>query len=432
MINRILLCHMNPFFHSMPGLQSLVSLKNSLVFLFAFLSFYAGAQNKEDFHDYMEMECIEGNCKNGTGTLKVYPKGKDNPNNHIIYQGTFVKKKLEGRGTFKGTFWGGSTITGNFKEGRWLLNDTLEIEDNEWKGIGVFLGQPNFKSSDKIPVWADLWFKGNTQGMKPIRQKGTMKYSSTTYGFMADWMEITYANGIRVLGAGLQGRLTLPCGASGFNDGGSKPVLSDTLPGKIVRQGVYSLDKMCVKDGWFVHYMPDGTEYSVRYENDSAVFQFHVSADSIKRRTARLRKESNEKEEQRKLAIWRASPEYRELMAKYESTTYEAVNAALEKARLEGKKQLAKYEEEPASTDPNACGYCKGRGSDIRKRCTARGCINGTVKDNAGTKVTILDGGIGRKGVGFTPQYREFECNRCKGEGTWVCNICEGTGKRKP
>lgn len=423
---------MNRILFSSRGLERKAPLGFLLVCLFFLLNFQSRAQNKEDFQDYAEMECVEGNCKNGTGTLKVYPKGKDNANNYIEYTGSFVKKKLEGKGTFKGKYWGRTTITGNFKEGRWLLNDTLEIDDGEWKGICVFFKHPNFNSSDDIPLWADLWYYGKAKENRPLRQVGTMKFTATTYGIMAREMEITYANGVRVLGAGFQGVLTLPCGPSGFNDGSSKPVLKDTLPGNVIREGVYRLDRLCIRDGWFVHYMPDGTEYSVRYENDSAVFQYHVSADSIKRRTSRLSKEANQREEQRKLAIWRSSDKYRELMAKYESTTYEAVNAALKKSREEGKKELEKYYGEAASTDPNACGHCKGRGTDARKRCAASGCINGKVKNNAGIKVTILDGGIGRKGVGYTPQYREFECSRCRGEGTWVCYICNGTGKRQP
>lgn len=398
-------------------------------FLYLFLSSAVQAQHPEDFGKLLEVECIEGNCKNGTGTLKVYPKGKDY-NGYMVFKGTFVKKKLEGKGSMQGVYLGGSTVTGNFKDGRIVLNDTLEIEDSEWKGIGVFYKKPDFTSSDKIPLWADLWYK-NPRPDRPIRQVGTMNYTATIFNFMADWMEIMYPNGISVLGAGMQGRLTLPCGATGFNDGGTTPVLTDTTPDGIRREGRYDLKKpLCLKDGWFTHYMKDGTEYSVRYENDSAVFSYHITADSIKRREIQKRKNADEKEEKRKLAIWRASPEYRALMAKYESTTYEAVNASLKKAREEGKKKLAQYEDE-GSLDPDACAYCRGKGTDIRKRCGARGCINGKVKDNAGTRVDILDGGIGRKAVKFTPTYREFECSRCNGEGTWVCYVCNGTGKNK-
>lgn len=393
-----------------------------------FLVLSAQAQVKEDFPSYAEMECIEGNCKNGEGTLKVYPKGKDDKR-YLTYKGTFEKKKLV-KGTLYGNYWGWYSITGNFIDGRIALNDTMVIETSEWKGIGVFFEQPNFQSSDEKKLWADIWYNGNPEGLKPLRAVGSMRFSASAYVFSADWQTIMYANGVQVVGGGLQGRMTLPCGPSGFNDGGSHPVLRDTLPGNIVREGMYDLGKLCIRNGWFAHYMPDGTEYSVRYENDSAVFQYHISKDSIQRRRAMRQKAIDEAEERKELARWRASPGYRALMAKYESSTSEAVNAALKKAREEGKKQLAKYYEEEGSSDPDACAHCKGKGKNYSRRCGARGCINGKVKDNAGQKVTIIDGGIGKKGVGFTPQYREFECNQCKGEGYWVCYVCQGSGKK--
>lgn len=56
------------------------------------------AQLMDHYKAGATVECIEGNCKNGEGKLKITMLPKYAKDEYHVYIGTFSKKKLQGKG----------------------------------------------------------------------------------------------------------------------------------------------------------------------------------------------------------------------------------------------------------------------------------------------------------------------------------------------
>lgn len=403
----------------------------SLILTLFILAGQAIAQNMEDFSSRAEKECVEGNCKNGTGILKIWP----NPNkkeDFVLYKGTFQKKLLTGIGTFctQTKYDSETTITGNFVDGRIVLGDTLSIAHKDYTGKAVFSEPMRLNSSYPSKTWAKIIYKGASGPTKAVSMTGVINFLLT--GFKAEWATTILGNGIRINGSGgIVGGVHFPCGASGFNYTSSfDVVLIDTLPGGIIRKGPYNINTICNRNGIFTHRHPDGSEVKVKYENDVIVGEEVITADSVKERERLAIKASNDYWDKKRQEAYKQTDEYKAKKKALDYMSPDSLKARLARGLAKDKRDVEYYRSlrDGPTIDENACLVCKGEPVQHKKRCP-NACINGRVSQKTNS-VKIIDGGIGRKGVGFYEGSKSSDCKRCQGTGVWVCNSCNGTGLR--
>jgi hypothetical protein len=428
--------------------------------------------------DYKEWKtkCIEGDCKNGVGKLKVISEKDKTSTAYEIYIGTFVDKQLNGLAEIE-SYIGEEkrrSLKASFKDGLFLKDSvwfTTAYGMSSSKGKGVLDTYSNNESS-KGTIYLkdgviDIKYKERPE-IKSERRIGDLSITSYgEYSTKANKTITTYKNGLIIKnpdenvktkpGAVFETNcsITFPNNGSEFPCNGyvhalgehdisadinnqKKIKLSENLPGNAVRTGNFLLFSRnpCSKEGEFETNFADGTKTTETYKNNLVIASSSISKekkDSIAA-TIALRKKL-EKE------AYDATPEGQLEIARIEAIRNQPTEA--QKWLIEQQKKSAQkdaenkraYEASQEVFDAGVvlkrmekadCYKCNGGLISKSPKCKycKMGIVESTTKEN---KTEYISGGIGSTGGLLETEKTtkwESKCVKCKGTGYYHCDDC--------
>lgn len=430
--------------------------------------------------DYKEWKtkCIEGNCKDGVGKLKVIAAKDKKSTAYEIYIGTFVDKQLSGLAEIE-SYIGEEkrrSLKASFKDGLFLKDSvwfTTSYGMSSSKGQGFFDFYSTADHSDGYiylkDVIIDIKYNERPE-IKSERRIGDL--SITSYGeylIKKNKAITTYKNGLIIKnpdenvktkpGAIFETNcsITFPNNGSEFPCNGyvhalggydidvaiknQKIKLSENLPGNAVRTGNYLLFSRnpCSKEGEFETNFADGTKTTETYKNNLVIASSSISKekkDSIAA-TIALRKKL-EKE------AYDASPEGQLEIARTEAIRNKPTEAQkwlMEQQQKSAQKDAENkraYEASQEVFDAGVvlkrmekadCYKCNGGLTSKSPKC--KYCKMGIVESKTKqTKTEYISGGIGSTGGLLETEKTtkwESKCVKCRGTGYYHCDDCTGS-----
>ena len=473
-----------------------MTLKNSFILLLIFSAFIAKSQDLRNGAHYpvvVKAKCIEGNCENGKGALKVIYK-KNNEKNTVekyhIYKGTFTNEKLNGWGEiayFNSNNENTLNVKCKFYNGFIAAKDSIEFSCTNLTGKGIAGGMSSdqgfyVRNGEIIaskPTQIGFFIPENLLkyiGSYVVNPDGTISYERQAE------KTVTYENGLTVYtpveSSEIPGKMIFPNTSNNFPCNGYTHVftgggyssltylnealrkkevyLTETLPGNVKRVGKYSIysENLCSKNGEFETTYPDGSYKIEMYKNDVVTSTKTISKKSLDSLNAVAAAKRLQAEED--LEDYNASPEGQKKLAEEEKRRKEArayydkktqdekdywANKNKERQDKKDAERKAAYDASNEVFDPKTsftkmekewCYTCNGGSTSKSKKC--KFCVNGVAKaSNENNTAKYISGGQGSIGaVEFkkTTTTREYNCIKCKGTGYYHCDDCINPNKK--